>query len=45
LNRQSVTHHFRAGDRLLEQGDKVESVYFIFSGIVQEFFHVDGTKE
>jgi small-conductance mechanosensitive channel/CRP-like cAMP-binding protein len=35
LNQQSVTHHFPPGDRLLKQGDRVESVYFIFSGIVQ----------
>ena len=45
LNRQSVTHHFRAGDRLLEQGDKVESVYFIFSGIVQVTRRVKDGRE
>jgi CRP-like cAMP-binding protein len=45
LNQQSVTHRFRPGDRLLKQGDRVESVYFIFSGIVQVTRQVQDGRE
>ena len=45
LDQPSVTHHFRAGDRLLKQGDSVESIYFIFSGIVQVSRRVQDGRE
>jgi CRP-like cAMP-binding protein len=45
LDQQSVTHHFRSGDRLLKQGDRVESVYFIFSCIVQVTRQVQEGRE
>jgi hypothetical protein len=45
LGQQSVVHHFRRGDRLLKQGDRVESVYFIFSGIVQVTRQVQDGRE
>jgi small-conductance mechanosensitive channel/CRP-like cAMP-binding protein len=45
LDQQSVTHHFRPGDRLLEQGARVESMYFIFSGIVQVTRQVQDGRE
>lgn len=45
LDQQSVVHQFRPGDRLLKQGDRVESVYFIFSGNVQVRRQVQDGRE
>jgi small-conductance mechanosensitive channel/CRP-like cAMP-binding protein len=45
LNQQAIRHHFRSGDRLLKQGDRVESVYFIFSGIVQVIRQIQDGRE
>jgi small-conductance mechanosensitive channel len=45
LNQQAVTHRFSAGDRLLKQGDRVESIYFIFSGIIQVTRHVQDGRD
>ena len=45
MDQRVVTHHFRPGDRLLKQGDKVESVFFILSGIVQVTRQVKDGRE
>jgi small-conductance mechanosensitive channel/CRP-like cAMP-binding protein len=45
LNEQVLRHHFRAGDLLLKQGDSVESVFFIFSGIIQVTRQVKDGRE
>jgi small-conductance mechanosensitive channel/CRP-like cAMP-binding protein len=45
LGPKCVVHHFRSGDRLLKQGDRVESLYFVFSGIVQVTRQVQDGRE
>ena len=35
LNAKIIRRHFQAGEQLLEQGMEINSIYFVFSGIVQ----------